>query len=31
MPFNVEVRGDAPLFGAASRSTAGLGGMEDEQ
>lgn len=28
---NVEVRGDAPLFGAASRSTAGLGGMEDEQ
>lgn len=28
---NVEVRGDAPLYGAASLSTAGLGGREDER
>jgi len=31
MTANVEVRGDAPLYGAASLSTAGLGGREDER
>ena len=28
---NVEVRGDAPLYGAASLSTAGLAGTEDDK